>query len=688
VGGDVLPARDALIPLMPGSPITAADLYRFRWVDHVRISPAGDRIAYQVGWGDQDARENRGRISILDLAGGEAFEATSGTKRDHTPEWSADGRLLFLRRKSGRDQLLVLPVGGGDAVQMTSLKDGVGSPRWSPDGTSIAFLGTVLADPEGVVDDPRPPESEETARRAPVARVARRLDYKHDGAGYVDGRYQHLHVVGSDGGEPRRLTDGAWSVEGFSWSPDGSRLVLVGDDQPDSDLRRGINVYVVEAAGGELKRVASNLMASAPAWAPKGDLVAFVAAAGDAAGLNERVWVVAADGSSEPRCLTLGLDSAVGGSVISDMRGGHGTRLVWDAAGERIYFQASRPGIAELFSVNLAGDVRTEVASDRRAIYDFDVRDGKVAFCATDPSSPGELYVYEGGAERRLGESNPWLRERYLALPERHEFTAADGWKFEGWLLRPDGEHAEGEKLPLVLEIHGGPHGEYGWAFFHEFQVLAGMGFLVFYCNPRGSDGYGEEFKKAVVRDWGGKDYLDLMSALDQLIERTGVVDESRLGVGGGSYGGFMTNWIVSHTNRFGAAVSMRSISNLVSEFAQHDIVLWGLLEMGPPPWPDPEELWRRSPIRYVNDIRTPLLLTHGEMDLRCAISQAEELFGALRLLGREVELVRFPGESHDLSRGGRPDRRVERLDRIAGWFGKYLLERQELAVTASLNTR
>jgi dipeptidyl aminopeptidase/acylaminoacyl peptidase len=224
------------------------------------------------------------------------------------------------------------------------------------------------------------------------------------------------------------------------------------------------------------------------------------------------------------------------------------------------------------------------------------------------------------------------------------------------------------------MEIHGGPHGQFGWSFFHEFQVLAGMGFCVLYVNPRGSDGYGEEFKRAVVRDWGGKDYEDLMTALDQLIERGSFVDEGRLGVGGGSYGGYLTNWIIGHTDRFAAAVAMRSLSNLVSEYAQHDIVLWGQLELGPPPWSSPDELWRRSPIRYVDRIRTPLLLTHGEMDLRCAISQAEELFGALRLLGREVELVRFPGESHELSRSGRPDRRLERLRRVTGWFGRWLL--------------
>jgi dipeptidyl aminopeptidase/acylaminoacyl peptidase len=355
------------------------------------------------------------------------------------------------------------------------------------------------------------------------------------------------------------------------------------------------------------------------------------------------------------------------------MRGVHTNFLRWSEDGSRVYFQAAGPGIAEICSVDLEGHVRVEVESAYRSIFDFDVRGGTIAFLATDPWTPGDLYVRRGVVETRLSEFNPWLRQRELAVPEKHVFRAEDGLAIEGWLLKPPG--FDGRPAPLVLQVHGGPHSHYGWAFFHEFQVLASMGILVLYCNPRGSDGLGEEFKRAVVRDWGGLDYRDLMTALDQLIERTGFVDTQRLGIAGGSYGGYMTNWAIGQTDRFAAAVTMRSISNLVSEYAQHDIVPWGRNELGPEPWPDPDALWARSPIRYVHNIKTPLLILHGEMDLRCAISQAEELFGALRLLGKEVVMARFPGESHDLSRNGRPDRRVERLRRIAGWFGRHLLQ-------------
>jgi dipeptidyl aminopeptidase/acylaminoacyl peptidase len=653
-------------------PIGADDLYRFRWIDHVRLSPDGERVAYQLSWADAESRQTRSRIVVRRLLDQEPVDTATGPRRDHSHEWSPDGRsIAFLSRSEAVDQVFVLDtVGAGGAVQLSSRPEGAASPLWSPDGRHIAFIGVALEDPDGVVDDPRPPESKDQVRRTPVARVARRLDYKHDGQGFVDGRHHHLFVAPVGGGEATQLTSGAWDVAGFDWAPDSQKLVVAGNAEPDSDLQREVNLYAVDL-GGNREKLTGGLYLESPTWSPRGDLIAFVAPNGHEAGLVERLWIVPS-GGGVPRCLTLSLDQGVGDSIITDMRGGHGgVRIRWSKDGDRLYFLSSGPGVTNLYSCDLEGNLWPEAGGPRR-IYDFDVSSGVFALCASDASSPGELHLITQGAEARMSDLNPWLRERYVAQPERHQFTAPDGWVIEGWLLKPENFDA-GRLHPLVLEIHGGPHGQYGWAFFHEMQILAGMGYLVLYANPRGSDGYGERFRREVVRDWGGKDYVDLMTAVDQVVERTGAVDTARMGVGGGSYGGYMTNWVIGQTDRFAAAVSMRSISNLVSEYAQHDIVIWGTLELGPPPWPDLDELWRRSPIRYVQNIKTPLLLTCGEMDLRCAISQSEELFGAMRLLGKTVEMVRFPEESHDISRSGRPDRRVERLRRIAGWFERFL---------------
>jgi dipeptidyl aminopeptidase/acylaminoacyl peptidase len=679
----------------PAGAIRTEDLYRFRWLDHVRLSPDGERVAYQVGWADAEARENRGAVVVQRLAEGSEPAAVAGSdRRSHFPEWSPDGSdLAFLGRCGTRDQLFVASAEGGQATRLTDCGEGVTALCWSPDGSRIAFLARGLAEPEAVIDDPRPPEYPNQVRRPPVTRATRRLDYKRDGTGYLDGRRSHLFVVevvptprAREGqgqvaaGSVRQLTDGAWSVEDLDWAPDGRLLAVTGDADPEADLRRESHLHLVDLDGVRRTLVPS-MKISEPAWSPGGDLIAFLAPNGGAAGLHERVWVVPAAGGT-PRCLTLDLDRSCDGDVLSDMRAGHQSRLVWSQTGDRLFFQAAGPGIVELCSVDLDGRVRTELASARRAIYSFDVRAGQIAACAADPTNPGDVVVVEAGREHRLTDENPWLRERFVAIPERQEFVAEDGLRIEGWLLKP-AHHDPSRKYPLILQIHGGPHAQYGWAFFHEFQVLVGMGFLVLFVNPRGSDGYGEPFKQAVVRDWGGADYRDLMCALDELILRTGFVDEERLGVAGGSYGGYLTNWAVSQSERFRAAVAMRSISNLVSDYTQHDIVPWTVEELGPPPWEVLDELWRRSPIRYADRIRTPLLLLHSEMDLRCPISQAEELFGALRLLGREVEMVRFPGESHDLSRSGRPDRRVERLNRIADWFEQHLLKGRESALAS-----
>ncbi len=485
------------------APIGAEDLYRFRWIDHVRLSRDGERVAYQLGWADAESRQNRSRVVVRKLLEPEPIEPTGAPRRDHSPEWSPDGRhLAFMSRVGPADQLFVLDLAGGETRQLSSVPEGAASPLWSPDGRRIAFIGTVLSDPDAVVDDPRPPEARDQLRRAPVARIARRLDYKHDGQGFVDGRYHHLFVVSALGGNVTQLTAGAWDVNGFDWAPDGARLVVSGNAEPGADLQREQNLYVVDLAGNR-HRFGGGLYLGTPSWSPRGDLIAFIAPNGLDPGLLERLWVVPLTGEG-PRCLTAGFDQGVTDSIITDMRAGHGSRLCWSAEGDRIYFLASGPGVTSLHSSDLDGAVRQEAGGQRR-VFDFDVARGVVSFVASDANNPGELHIVTHGAEARLTDLNPWLHERYVAQPERHQFTAPDGWVIEGWLLKPQG--LDPQKVhPLVLEVHGGPHGQYGWAFFHELQVLVGMGYVVLLVNPRGSDGYGERFRREVVRDWGGKD--------------------------------------------------------------------------------------------------------------------------------------------------------------------------------------
>lgn len=666
------------------TPISAEDLYRFRWLDRVRLDPSGRRVAWDVHRGNAEARENRAQIWVAEISGGRGEVVTDGA-RDRAPEWSPDGRhLAYLSRQGQADQVFLLDPDRGPGRPLTAIKEGVLSFRWSPDGRRLAFTARVPTEPDLVVEDPRPPEG--ALGRPPVARVVRGFDWRFNGVGFFDGRRVHLFVVDVDLAgtaplEARQITHGAWDVEGYDWSPRGDAFVITGDAAPGADLRRARDVSIVPLDTGVPEPIVAGLLAAAPRWSPDGRQIAFMAPRDLTAGHYERVWVTAAgpgEGASEPRCLTAGLDVQVGGSVIGDLwlRGGPGLR--WDGDGSRIFFLGSSRGASSVYSVDLRGEVRVELAPAHRAIFDFDVAQRFLVFGANNAVEAGDVYLadLEQPVERQVTDLNPWLRERSLASPEEQTFTAGDGLELQGWLLRPPGA-SEARPAPLVLEVHGGPNGMYGWTFMHEFQLLCAAGIGVLYLNPRGSDGYGEDFMHRVVQDWGGGDAEDLLLALDQVTARERWVDAERLGVAGGSYGGYMTNWLIGHTTRFRAAVSMRSICNLVSEYAQHDIVSWGREQLGPIEWPDPETLWHRSPIRYVRDIETPLLLLHGEADLRCAISQAEELFGALHLLGKEVELVRFPGEAHDLSRNGRPDRRVERLHRILGWFESHLMAGQ-----------
>ena len=316
------------------TPIGADDLYRFRWIDHVRLSQDGERIAYQLTWADAESRQNRSRVVVRRILDQEPVDATAGPRRDHSPEWSPDGRhIAFMSKRGPTDQVFVLDVAsGGDARPVSSVAEGASGASWSPDGSRIAFIGIVVGDPDGVVDDPRPPDNKEQVRRSPVARLVRRLDYKHDGQGYTDGRNHHLFVVPVAGGEATQLTSGAWDVTGFDWAPDGARLVVAGNAEPESDLRRELNLYVVDLAGNREKLVAGFYLSS-PAWSPRGDLIAFVAPKGMEAGLIERVWVVPASGG-EARCVTAGLDQSVGDSLITDMRGGHDLRLRWSKDGD------------------------------------------------------------------------------------------------------------------------------------------------------------------------------------------------------------------------------------------------------------------------------------------------------------------------------------------------------------------
>lgn len=656
----------------PGGPapgMTPADLTRIRVASDPRISPDGRRVAFVVTTLSEERDEYLSQVWVVDAAGGAPSPLTQGPLRDTAPRWSPDGtRLAFLSEQPGRKkaQLWVMPADGGEPVRLTDLPDGAASPAWSPDGTRLAFVSRVGGQPE--------PEDPAERERSRPARVITVLKYRMNGEGFTYDRRPHLFTVAAGGGQaPVQVTDGDFADEHPAWSPDGRLLAFGSARHDDRDHDQAADVWVLPADGGEPRRLTDTAgPAGWPVFAPDGRAVAYVGHrhGGDAA-RTLRVWRVAVQGGA-PVCLTAGLDR----TCLPFF-----TRLppVFTPDGRFVLFAVEDRGGVHLYRVAAAGGRAPErLVGGERQLTGYSVSgDGAwIAFAATDPVSPAEVFLCraDGTGERRLTDLNrEWKAAVTLARPERFGFERA-GFAVDGWVMRPPGL-PPGGRCPALLNIHGGPASQYGHGFFDEFQVYAGAGYGVVYTNPRGSQGYGEAFARAVIGDWGGGDHADVMAGLDEALRRFDWLDPARLGVMGGSYGGFLTSWIVAHTDRFAAACSERALNACLSFFGTSDIGhhFAPAYSGGPPPWQDPAWYLERSPLTYAKDIRTPLLIVHAEDDLRCPPEQAEQLFVALRSQRKEAVLVRFPGEHHDLSRTGRPRHRLERFRILLDWFGRHL---------------
>jgi len=661
--------RYAAVPSLP-APLTADDLAGFAFVSEAAISPAGDRVVYPVRRMDLAANRYRAALFVSSVDGADVAQWTDGIAEDATPRWSPDGkRIAFVSdrgevpegKKRAPKNVFVIDGPGAQARQVASFADDCGDLTWLPDGSGVVV---TLKDAAAAEPDDAP-------------KVYDRIRYKSDDAGMLDLRRKHLWVVPFEG-SPRRITDGDWDDTHPAVSPDGAHVAFTSNRSADRDRNTVSDIWTVPVAGGAPARVTTERGQYANAsWSPDGAAIACLGTS-DAVGAgarNTRVWRFARTGGAGSDLLG-DWDRTTGSRVMGDVRG-EAVALppVWTRDG-RILFIGSDQGAANLYSCRAdGGDVRAETLGAHQLVTATLDRDARCfAGVIATATSPGEVVTGQpGDGMRAITTLNAeLLGARYVAAPERVQFTGADGWAIEGWLLRPRG-FDPAKKWPLVLEIHGGPHGAYGYSFFHEFQVLAGRGYAVLYTNPRGSHAYGDAFVRACVGDWGGKDYEDLMAGVDHVLA-LGWVDRDRLYVTGGSYGGFMTNWIVGHTDRFKAAVTQRSISNNVSAFGTSDIGwhFWQF-EMGDAtPWRDEHKLVERSPLTYIENVRTPLLLLHAEKDFRCPIEQAEQFFVGLKLLGKEAVFVRYQDDSHELTRGGKPKNRIDHARRIADWFDAH----------------
>jgi dipeptidyl aminopeptidase/acylaminoacyl peptidase len=651
--------------MAPSRGMVPADLTRIRFVSDARVSPDGRTIAFVVTTLSEERDEYLSQIWLVDTAGGEPRRFTAGPRRDTAPRWSPDGaRLAFVSERDAKKkgQLYVMPVAGGEPTRLTDLRHGVSAPEWSPDGTRLAFVSRVGGWME--------PESEEEKRKSRPPRVITTLKYRFNGEGFTYDRRPQIFTVAADGGEPRQVTEGDYDHADPAWSPDGRALAFAAARHDERDHDDATDIWLVPAEGGAPRRLTDTRgPAGHPAFSPAGDTVAYLGRASrNAFGRNIRLFTVPVAGGV-PRCRTEGFDRSCGPLGVPPL---------WSADGGALTLAAEDQGTLGLFRVEMGGGAPRCLVGGERVVGGYSAsRDGSVlAFTASDPGAPSALFVCgaDGGGERQLTDFNrEWTGEVTLARPERFRFERA-GFAVDAWIMKPHGLEP-GRRYPLLLNVHGGPHAQYGYPFFDEFQVQAGAGYGVLYANPRGSQGYGEAFTTAVVGDWGGGDAADVQAALDEALRRFDWIDPDRLGLLGGSYGGFMTSWIVGHSKRFRAACSERAVNVQTSMFGTSDIgFVFNQVELGGIlPWEDTAKYLERSPLTYAKDITTPLLILHSEDDLRCPIEQAEQLFVALKTLRREVVFVRFPDENHELTRSGKPRHRLERFRILLEWFAKHL---------------
>ncbi|MCY3836519.1 MAG: S9 family peptidase [Anaerolineaceae bacterium] len=695
-------------------PITSEDLYRLHDIEELQFTPDGRYIAYVRSQPQRESNDYERNIWLVARDGAAAPRQLTRGGKDSQPRWSPDGgTLAFVRAARGeraaqpgetgdKAQIYLLPVfaPGGEARLLTRAQNGAATPRWSPDGRWLAFLspstveeraeedeGNEPAEPRDALErKQRAERSQQDERERLDPRVIERIPYRQ-GTSYLDGRSAQIYVIASEENDgeaasARRLTASETPYTALEWAADGRSLLTARSAQPESDEPfRTMALYRIALEDGQETRLTPETEADGIAYsnfmpqaAPdgSGNIAYLRIPRALSSRANVRLALLPADGAPAHELCGTGAGGALERSV---------NQCVWAVDGQSLYFSAGDRGDAGIYRVGVAAKeaaVYEQVVGGRQEVQSFAVAaDGALAYARSTPEAPPELWLQEpdgspGRPLTRLHEE--FLKEVTVSETRELRWHSADGTEIQGWVLLPVG-YEEGQRYPLALNIHGGPHAMWGPSartMWHEWQCHAAAGYVVLYCNPRGSDGYGEAFRDGAHRAWGEKDMPDVMAGVDEVLAR-GWVDEGRMAITGGSYGGFLTSWIIGHTTRFAAAVTQRGVYALPAFVGTTDIPSFIENEFGAWPWQDYAYLWEHSPLRYAPQIRTPTLIIHSENDYRVPLSEAEQLFLAIRkATDTPVRLLQFPRDGHELSRSGEPRHRVQRLQAMLEWFDRY----------------
>jgi dipeptidyl aminopeptidase/acylaminoacyl peptidase len=647
------------------TPVQPEDILKLKALQNAKLSPDGKTIVYNVAVIDKEKEgkyESRAALWLLDVASGESRRLTAGVKMDTNPAWSPDGsKIAFRSSREGSPQIYVIPVDGGEAKPITSMKQAIGGgPAWSPDGKYIAFTaGPKLEAPP----DPSKPY-----------RVTRNV-YRFDGIGYLHYAVQDIYIVPADGGDPKQLTDDAFMNINPTWSPDGQEILFHAGFDPNA-FGYGQRLKLVNLQG-EVRTIVDHDwgQAHASTWTPDGKHIVFIGQRkGLATGSKNDLYVIKRHGS-EPVCRTSGLKEGVAGGLQPDFPAQIPGIIGVSKDRTYAYTNVQTGGCVQVFKIALYGNESYQpVITGERAVALTDISAEKLVFCESVFQRPPDVFIadLDGKNEKQLTDLNAELLNGWKQ-PELEHFlyTGAEDVEVEGWYVRPVSGEAP---YPTILYIHGGPTGAFGYTYHFDFQMFAAAGYGVLFINPQGSSGYGDAYSTAINPNWGDRDYRDLMAGVDYVVEK-GWADPERLGVSGISYGGYMSCWIVGHTDRFKAAIPENPVVDWISMYGVSDISAWLCAEaFGGKPHEVPEQYRSTAPITYAHNCTTPTLLIQGEQDFRCPAIQSEQFYTTLKANGCIVEMIRVPGGSHIMSIGGDPAWRKMQNEEMLKWFDRFVL--------------